>query len=118
MKNPGHTRGGGAGKVEDRPDALGCGAAKIPNPGVALGSPARCCCSCLMATTRSGVATGGGVAKGMSPTRTRSGCVFERERERKPAIGNDRACGREAMRQSGFTNPGASAMRHHREAAD
>jgi hypothetical protein len=41
--------------------------------------------------------------------------LFAREREN-PRGPGERACGREAMRQSGSTNPGASAMRHHREA--
>jgi hypothetical protein len=43
--------------------------------------------------------------------------VFEREREY-PRGPVERACGREAMQPSSFTNPGASTMRHHREAAE
>ncbi len=43
--------------------------------------------------------------------------VFEREREN-PRGPGERACGGEAMQPNGPTNPGASAMRHHREAAE
>ncbi len=39
-----------------------------------------------------------------------SAVVFEREREN-PRVSGERACCIEAMRQSGSTNPGASAMR-------
>ena len=65
--------------MEDRRDAgagVRCGQNPQPRGG------ARLSCPMVMATTRSGVATSGGVAKGMSPTRTHSGCVFEREREK------------------------------------
>jgi hypothetical protein len=44
--------------------------------------------------------------------------VFEREREENPRVSGERACCIEAMQQSGSTNPGASAMRHHREVAE
>jgi hypothetical protein len=48
-------------------------------------------------------------------------CVKERERERErepPRVSGERAGYIEAMQQSGPANPGASAMRHHREAAE
>ncbi len=47
------------------------------------------------------------------------GCwgVFEREREN-PRGPGERACGGEAMQHRGSTDPGASTMRHHREAAE
>ncbi len=43
--------------------------------------------------------------------------VLEREREN-PRVSGERACCTEAMQQSGPANPGASAMRHHRETAE
>ncbi len=47
---------------------------------------------------------------------SRGARVFERERE-PSRVSGERACCIEAMQQSG-SNPGASAMRHHRKAAE
>jgi hypothetical protein len=57
-------------------------------------------------------------ANGDGEVRLVAVCLREREREENPRVSGERACCIEAMQQSGSTNPGASAMRHHREAAE
>jgi hypothetical protein len=44
--------------------------------------------------------------------------VFSQRERENPRVAGERACCIEAMRQSGLTNPDASAMRHRREAAE